>query len=73
MSKQQELVTLFFNRGAYVTYPNVPGEPQQAGYIDCEHSQRSQFYYVRNEATGLLDVVHWANMKLARRPDATHV
>jgi|GEM_PF-6420974 len=57
---QPSIVTLYFNRGAFVTW----GFPQRHGIVECESSQKPGWYYVRNEH-GDLDLIHWADLHVA--------
>lgn len=65
---QQSLTTMYFNRGAFVSWQDVCGDEAitRHGIIECEMTNRPGWYYVRNEH-GDLEIIHWAELALARR------
>lgn len=65
----QDIITTHYRMGTRVSYPNVPGERQYHGIVECEKSTQPGFYYIRNEETGMLDLVYWCYMHLARREE----
>lgn len=65
----QDIITTHFRQGAQVEYPNVPGERQYRGKIECEKSTQPGFYYVRNDDTQMLDLVYWCYLRLAKREE----
>lgn len=65
----QDILTTHFRMGARVGYPNVPGERQYYGIVECEKTTQPGFYYIRNEESQQLDLVYWCYMRLARREE----
>lgn len=67
--EHQDIITTHFRLGTRVSYPNVPGERQYFGIVECEKSTQPGFYYVRNDESQQLDLVYWCYMHLARREE----
>lgn len=67
-NRQEGIVTLYFNRGAYVAVQDVGGT--RRGYIECEIKDRPGWYYVRERAdeltltAGNLFLAQWQRMRL---------
>jgi len=66
MTNNSPLITLFFNRGAFVSW----GFPQQWGIVECESTIEPGYYWVRTDL-GVLTKVHWASLFLAQRQAGT--
>lgn len=72
MNLTYNFLTLYFNRGSFVTWAfQETGEGQthvgqRFGIIECERSDRPGFYYVRDE-TGKLHSIKWDSLQLADR------
>ena len=66
MTNDSPLITLFFNRGAFVTW----GFPQQWGVVECESTIEPGFYWVRTDV-GVLAKIHWADLVLTTKKPVT--
>lgn len=68
---RNNIVTLYFNRGAYVMWEDVTDHGlghvvTRHGIIECERTDRPGWYYVRNEH-GDLELLNWTELRLAAR------
>lgn len=61
-----KIMTMYFNRGAYVCWGEELTLTTRFGIIECERSDRPGWYYVRNEH-GDLDQVYWTDLSLAKK------
>lgn len=63
------IVTMYFNRGTYVTWQDVTDHGlgqvvTRHGIIECELTTSPGWYYVRNEH-GDLEKLQWVELRLA--------